>query len=164
MVTLTDIALPSRALIAVWFLLVCPGMAFVRLLQLQDQASEWTIAIALSLALDAAVAIIMVYGGIWSPDSGLRALILISLVGALMQFWAAVRMRRKARGVVTGIDQRRPAHPIITRLEYFLIPTGTGLGTRALRLLLFSLGVFTFISGLTLAALVAFGVFTTLIR
>ena len=80
-----DIGPPLRPILIFWFLLICPGMAFVRLLQIQNPLSELTIAIAFSLALDTIIAEIMIYSGIWSPKLGLAALICISVVGALLQ-------------------------------------------------------------------------------
>jgi hypothetical protein len=76
---------PARALIALWFLLVCPGMAFVRLLRVNDGAFELSLAIALSLALDAIVAGVMLYAKIWSPETALGVLIGLSCLGAVLQ-------------------------------------------------------------------------------
>ncbi len=76
---------PLRPLLALWFLLVCPGMAFVGLLRLHDRLVELTLAIALSLALDALVAGAMLYTGAWSPEGSLAILIGLSAVGALLQ-------------------------------------------------------------------------------
>ncbi len=76
---------PLRPVIAFWFLLVCPGMALVRLLRLKEALAEWILAIALSLAIEALVAGLMVFTGLWSPGAGLAALVVISLAGALLQ-------------------------------------------------------------------------------
>ncbi len=45
-----------RPVVVMWFLFICPGMAWVRLLRLHSNLAEWTIALALSFALDALVA------------------------------------------------------------------------------------------------------------
>ncbi len=79
------IAGPLRVGIVLWFLLICPGMAFVRLLRVADLATELMLAIGLSLALDALVAIGMLYGQLWSPSWGLAGLIGASLVGVAAQ-------------------------------------------------------------------------------
>ncbi len=84
-VTQREIDSPLRPVITLWFLLVCPGMAFVRLLRLGDRFAEWSLSIALSLALAAIVAMQMVYTGLWSPQWGLAALVVVSLVGAILQ-------------------------------------------------------------------------------
>ena len=83
--TITDSASPARPLIALWFLCVCPGMAFVRLLRLGEGLTEMTLAIALSLAMDVIVAGVLLYAGVWSPRWGLIVLIALSLVGAILQ-------------------------------------------------------------------------------
>jgi hypothetical protein len=57
-----------RAPVALAFLLVCPGFALTRLLRLGELATELTVALALSVALDAAVAGSLVYAGAWNPD------------------------------------------------------------------------------------------------
>src|SRR5215216_6304062 len=78
-------ASPFRLMSTLWFLLVCPGMAFVRLLRLDESYYEWTLAIALSISLDAIVACILLYTGLWSITLGLSIVIIISLLGALAQ-------------------------------------------------------------------------------
>jgi hypothetical protein len=76
---------PVRPLMSFWFLLVCPGMAYVPLLHIRDGPVEWTLAIAVSLAIDAIVATFMVYTGNWSPNGGLIALMAISTGGVALQ-------------------------------------------------------------------------------
>lgn len=83
LLALANILPPIRHLLSLWFLLVCPGMAYVRLLTNTDGLTQWTLAIALSLALDAVVAAFMLYTGHWSPNWGLVALIATSLGGVL---------------------------------------------------------------------------------
>jgi hypothetical protein len=79
-----------RAPAVLWFLVVCPGMAFVRLLQVRDAWAEWTLAIALSLAIDALVAIFILYVGLWSPTWILVVIATLTLAGVLFQFASAV--------------------------------------------------------------------------
>ncbi len=74
-----------RPLIVLWFLLVCPGMALVRFLRLREPIAEWTLAIAVSLVLDALVASVQLYAGRWSPILSLSILIELCAVGALVQ-------------------------------------------------------------------------------
>ena len=68
-----------------WFLLVCPGMAFMPLLELDDGLAEWVLAIALSLAIDLVLALVMVYTGWWQYAWGLLILIMLCLVGISLQ-------------------------------------------------------------------------------
>jgi len=74
-----------RVAIVFWFMLVCPGMAFVRLLHLRGPIVELTLAIALSIALDTIVAESMVLAKRWSPQWGLVALAVLCGVGAVIQ-------------------------------------------------------------------------------
>ncbi len=75
-----------RPLIVLWFLLVCPGMALVRFLRLREPIAEWTLAIAVSVVLDALVASVQLYAGRW-PTLGLNILIGLCVVGALVQLF-----------------------------------------------------------------------------
>jgi hypothetical protein len=89
LVTFGDVKSPIRPLIVMWFLFICPGMAFVRLLQLKEGFAEWTLAIALSFAMDTIVAGGMLYAGAWSPKWSLIVLVFLSLAGAMLQIVTA---------------------------------------------------------------------------
>ena len=84
-VVLTDSLPTLRYTFTLWFLLVCPGMAYVRLLHIRDRVTEWTLAIGLSLAIDATVSIVMLYAGKWSPNFALAALIAVTAGGVAFQ-------------------------------------------------------------------------------
>jgi uncharacterized membrane protein len=90
-IVLGDLALPIRPAMALWFLLVCPGMAFVQLLHVEDSISELTLAVALSLAIDSVLAIVMVCARLWSPKWGFAILVGITMVGVILQIVAACR-------------------------------------------------------------------------
>ncbi len=83
--SLTNSTIWLRPLAGLWFLLVCPGMAFVRLLPIKERMVRWTLAVALSLALDALVASILVYARLWSANVALVILIGASLAGVSLQ-------------------------------------------------------------------------------
>jgi len=74
-----------RPIVVFWFLFVCPGMVLVRFLRLNEPIVEWTLALALSFAIDAIVAGILLYAGRWSPTGILSILIGLSLCGAIVQ-------------------------------------------------------------------------------
>lgn len=74
-----------RPIIVMWFLFVCPGMAVVRFFRLGDVV-KWTLAFALSFAIDGIVAGIVLYAGKWSPASILGILIGLSLGAGLVQY------------------------------------------------------------------------------
>jgi hypothetical protein len=65
--------------------MICPGMAFVRLLHIEDFVTELTLAIAFSIALSTIVAETMVLARIWSSEGGFWVLVSISLLGAALQ-------------------------------------------------------------------------------
>jgi hypothetical protein len=76
---------PVRAIFAVWFVCVCPGMALARLLRLSDTWSEISLAIALSFSLALAVNMLLLYADWWSPELGLAILSVVSVAGAILQ-------------------------------------------------------------------------------
>ncbi len=100
---------PLRPLLAGWFLLFCPGMAFVRLLRLEDPASELALGLALSLATDTLVAIALLYARVWSAGLGLALLMAMSTVGATLQLLGLWRSRRViARPATEGESDDAP--------------------------------------------------------
>jgi hypothetical protein len=89
-----DVVQPVRAMVLFWFLLVCPGMAFVRLLRLTNPVHEWLLAIFLSLCLDLLVAEILIYAGVWSARNTLMILGLLCACGVLCQLTPWFRSAR----------------------------------------------------------------------
>lgn len=75
----------ARPFVDLWFLFVCPGMALIRLLRLDNATIEWMLAIASSLALDAIVAGFLLYFNRWSPEVTLVILLDVSLMGVIAQ-------------------------------------------------------------------------------
>ena len=78
-------AVEGRPIIVMWFLFVCPGMALVRFFRLNEAIAEWTLAVALSLSIDAFVAGIQLYAGHWSPPLTLGILIGFCVICATTQ-------------------------------------------------------------------------------
>jgi len=74
---------PLQLAVALWFLFVCPGMALVRLLHLDQPLAEWMAAVALSIALGGIIASVLVYTQNWSPPMALESLVAIAIVGAV---------------------------------------------------------------------------------
>ncbi len=74
-----------RPALIMWFLFACPGMTVVRFFRLSETVIEWTLAFALSFAIDAFVAGILLYAGWWSPARILGILIGFCLIGAIVQ-------------------------------------------------------------------------------
>ena len=98
-VVLGDLSSPIRPVLVLWFLLVCPGLAFVRLLRIKDLGNELTLAIALSLAIDSILAMVMIYAKLWSPKGGLSVLISLCVIGVMLQIRV---MYRHAHGPERG--------------------------------------------------------------
>ncbi len=90
---------PFRFWLTGWFIIVCPGMAWARLLRLRESYFEWTLAIALSLALAAIVSGVMLYAKVWSPQWGVAVLIGISVVGVV---WELLMANRQEEGLDTN--------------------------------------------------------------
>ena len=76
--------LPGRPFVMLWFLCVCPGMMFIRFFRLKEVVAEWTLAIALSLVIDVAVAIVQLYTGHWSPSATLAIIITMCIIGVII--------------------------------------------------------------------------------
>ena len=83
--TISSVPSPVRTVIAFWFLLVCPGMAFILLLDIDSPLVQVTLAIALSMALGTIVSEAMMFVNVWSPRLGLFILANVSLIGVILQ-------------------------------------------------------------------------------
>jgi hypothetical protein len=93
---IADIGSPARPALTFWFLFVCPGMAYVRLLQFNELWLELTLAVPLSMALSVLVSLLMVYTNTWSPVGALVTLIALSMVGVFLQLLvpSTVKLRK----------------------------------------------------------------------
>jgi hypothetical protein len=75
-----------RVILALVFLFFLPGLACVRLLHLSDLLLEWTLAIALSLALDIIVPTLLLYARLWHPDWAMAIMVVITISGVILSF------------------------------------------------------------------------------
>lgn len=91
-----DVATPLRTLLSVWFLAVCPGMAWARVVGFPDPAWRWTFAIASSVSFELLLALGMVYGGLWSVGGALALLAILAVIGALLDVLVVSRRRAVA--------------------------------------------------------------------
>jgi hypothetical protein len=91
---------PVGPALVLWFFLLCPGMAVVRLLGLKDHLTELTLAVALSIALDLIVAETMVLSNLWSPRGALWTLVGVSICGAALQL---TRLPARPRATRDGL-------------------------------------------------------------
>jgi uncharacterized membrane protein len=78
-----DLPIPPRAILVLAFATVCPGMALIRLLRLDEPLAEFLLAIVVSLALSGVVATATVYAGAWDAQVVLLALVELTLVAVL---------------------------------------------------------------------------------
>ena len=76
---------PLQGIAILWFVTLCPGMSLVPMLKLEHFIIEITLAIALSLSIDAIVVGIFLYSGHWSPPAILWVLITLSLLASILQ-------------------------------------------------------------------------------
>ena len=87
-----NIQSPMRFLVVLWFLLVCPGMPFIELLEINDKFTVWTLAVALSLAIDTAISLIVLYLDQWSVELIVGILAAVTLSGIALQVWKSRKL------------------------------------------------------------------------
>ena len=67
------------------FMLVIPGLAYTRLLNIKDLFTELIMAVTFSIVISTILAEFMLFSHRWSPFAGLAVLIAISIYGAFLQ-------------------------------------------------------------------------------
>ena len=77
---------PVQGIAILWFVTLCPGISLVPLLKLDHFLIEVTLAIALSLSIDAIVVGIFLYSGHWSPPITLVTIMGICIIGVIIQY------------------------------------------------------------------------------
>jgi hypothetical protein len=82
-VTYGDIWPSARPFVALPFLVLCPGMAWTRLLRVEPELNAILLAVALSLALDTIVSTALLYAHQPSAQASLSALVVITIGGLL---------------------------------------------------------------------------------
>jgi hypothetical protein len=82
---------PLRGVLVGWFLLVCPGMAYARLLVNKDPLMEWVLAVGLSMGIDTSVVLLMLYLKAWSSMLGFLVIAILCVPGVVTQIVQAVR-------------------------------------------------------------------------
>jgi hypothetical protein len=93
---LVDVQSPARSGLVAAFLFLCPGLALVRLLRLEEPLLELTLAIAFSLALAGLVSLTLLYAHLWSPGAGLAILVAITIGGSGLELATRSNDRRAA--------------------------------------------------------------------
>ncbi len=82
---LPHVPVPVRAVLIVGFALVCPGLAWVRLVHIEDRLAELTLGVALSIAIGTLVASLQAYAGAWSPKGCIVLLALVVVAAAVAE-------------------------------------------------------------------------------
>lgn len=101
-------AMPAvRVVVGFWFLLVCPGMAYVRLLRIKAVFFELVLAIALSIAINTIVAQALLLTGNWSTKVALGIVIATSVTGAAIQMVLPNRRRGRAQRSMNRADHAK---------------------------------------------------------
>jgi hypothetical protein len=80
-----DLSSVVRAPIVLAFVLVCPGLALIRLVGVRTATAQLSLGIALSLALDVLVPASLLYAGVWSPSAALGILVGVTFVAAMIE-------------------------------------------------------------------------------
>jgi hypothetical protein len=88
---------PLRPLVTTWFLLVCPGLALMRLLPRRGAVTLFVLAIATSVSLETIVAEAMLETSIWSPRAALAVFIAVTLAGSALRLGGRRHSRPVAR-------------------------------------------------------------------
>jgi uncharacterized membrane protein len=91
-----------RTLVTFWFLLVCPGMAYVRLLRLDSALIELTLGIALSIAIGTIVTLAQVVAGAWSVNISVAIMVVISGFGVVLQWLILARSPARTLPTIEG--------------------------------------------------------------
>ncbi len=89
---------PAHGALVFWFILICPGMAFIPLIRPGDRLSETMLAIGASLVISTLIAGIQLITHQWSPRVELGLLIALSFLGAFLQITTVVRSRAILEG------------------------------------------------------------------
>jgi uncharacterized membrane protein len=88
---------PVRGFVVFAFLLVAPGLAFIRLFHIQDWMVELVLSIGLSVSIDTIVALILLYTQKWFPLIGFGIILAITGIGVILQISPVFRRSRRLR-------------------------------------------------------------------
>jgi hypothetical protein len=84
-----------RMILALWFVLICPGVSLIRVLGLRDRFVELALIAPLSLSIVTLTSAALFYGGVWSPDLELGLLLGLCLAGLI---WSHFGSRHSVKG------------------------------------------------------------------
>jgi hypothetical protein len=164
LVIFQDPSSPLRIPIILWFVGVCVGMAYIRLLRLSEAFTEWVLAVALSLGIAAVVSAGLLYTGRWSPERGFLILVVISLAGVALQIALAYEKRsrifpRSPTGKLFDLPGK-----VAGRISARVHSASGFLDVIVLMLLLFYFSFVALVSSLTLIGLLVYYSFVVVTR
>lgn len=93
---------PARPAVTTWFLLVCPGLALVRLLPPRGAVTMLVLAVATSLVLETLLAEVMLEATAWSPNAALAILAALTAAGAGIDWRRATSRHDFSSGASAG--------------------------------------------------------------
>ncbi len=91
-----DLGPPLAPILALWFLLVCPGVSYVRLLRLGEPLTEFLLTVAFSVSIGALASLALLAGQVWTPGRTLLVVVGIAVVGAGIDAYRVVATRRES--------------------------------------------------------------------
>jgi len=94
-----------KAPVMLWFVAICPGMAMIRLVGIQERTAEIMLALGLSIALAGLVPAVFLYLGAWYPALFLTVLVAITSVGILLDPLVRTRLRTPVTALPTSTGQ-----------------------------------------------------------
>jgi len=84
-----------RAPAVLGFVVLCPGFALVRLLEIPRLAMQFALSVAVSISLGISVASLLLYARVWSPGATLAVLIGLTLIAGCGETTAALHRSRR---------------------------------------------------------------------
>ncbi len=107
---------PIAPITAFWFVFVCPGLPYVRLLDLREPLTEVLLAIALSLSIEAVVGLVLLWGSAWTPVLMLQIVIAITMLGVFLDAhrtaWSPPTTSTKVHGIGDHLVIDPSAHEV----------------------------------------------------
>jgi uncharacterized membrane protein len=86
---------PLRPFVALWFLLVCPGVTLAGMVGIPDGLTRFVLGVAISVALETVAGLAMAYAGVWRPGLLLAGLVLFCVVAGGYQLLDLVLPRQE---------------------------------------------------------------------
>lgn len=102
-----------RSAAVLWFVLVCPGLAVVRVARLDDRLAEAALAVAASLAIAGVASGALMYARWWSPPRVLAVLVAVTVAGVAVE--ARTDSPGRSRGAVAArraLSASEPGRPL----------------------------------------------------